>query len=96
MPRRSSRLTCGYIREARAAGAKPILVTPMVRRTFDAQLKIAEPPTTTISSEYVDAMKAIGDEKEVGLVITSTPPAGRLPRRRARRRARRWRTGPAT
>jgi 6-phosphogluconolactonase len=52
-----------YIDETRAAGATPILVTPMCRRDFgaDGQLQNGLRP-------YADAMKAVAAEKQVGLV----------------------------
>jgi lysophospholipase L1-like esterase len=45
-----------YIAEARAAGATPILVTPVARRTF------AEGNATTTLTPYADAMHAVGRE----------------------------------
>jgi lysophospholipase L1-like esterase len=52
-----------YIDDTRAAGATPVLVTPMVRRTFnpDGTLQDALAP-------YADAMKTVAAEKHVGLV----------------------------
>jgi lysophospholipase L1-like esterase len=52
-----------YIDESRAIQATPILVTPMVRRTFaaDGQLKDALQP-------YADAMKEVGVEKNVPMI----------------------------
>jgi lysophospholipase L1-like esterase len=53
-----------YVDEARAAGAKPVLVTSMVRRVFqpDKQhLRVDLEP-------YVAAMKRVADEKHVPLV----------------------------
>ncbi|MEZ0259094.1 MAG: rhamnogalacturonan acetylesterase, partial [Chthoniobacter sp.] len=53
-----------YVDEARAAGAKPVLVTSMVRRTFqpDKQhLRVDLEP-------YVAAMKKVAEEKKVPLV----------------------------
>lgn len=52
-----------YIDESRAIGATAILVTPMVRRTFDAEGKI-----TSNLIPYVNAMKEIGREKNVSVV----------------------------
>ena len=46
-----------YLAEARAAGATPILVTPMHRRTFDAAGKL-----TDILQPYADAMKVVAAE----------------------------------
>lgn len=59
-----------YIDEARAAGATPILVTPMVRRTFDARGRIAEsqPPPNRSLVSYVNAMKEVGGEKKVAVI----------------------------
>jgi lysophospholipase L1-like esterase len=45
-----------YIKEARAAGIKPVLVTPVARRTF----KDGKPITTL--QPYADAMKKVGKE----------------------------------
>jgi lysophospholipase L1-like esterase len=51
-----------YIDESRAAGATPVLVTPMVRRIFkDGKLTDALAP-------YADAMKQVAVEKKVALV----------------------------
>lgn len=58
-----------YIDEARAAGATPILVTPMVRRTFDASGKIGDdPPPSRPLSAYAQAMREIAAEKKVALI----------------------------
>lgn len=58
-----------YITEARAAGAKPILVTPMVRRNFDGQGKIADsaPPDRPLSA-YAAAMMEVGRETGVPVI----------------------------
>src|SRR5215831_19646974 len=53
-----------YIDEARAAGAKPVLVTSMVRRNFDAAGKIK--PDSLVP--YVDATRAVAKEKNVPLM----------------------------
>ncbi len=52
-----------YIDDSRAIGATPILVTPMVRRTFhdDGTLDDNLEP-------YADAMKAVAKEKKVALI----------------------------
>lgn len=52
-----------YIDEARAAGAKPILVTSMTRRTFGPDGKIQSTLTP-----YVEAMKVVAADKKVPLV----------------------------
>ena len=52
-----------YIDESRAIGAKPVLVTPMCRRTFDAAGHIKND-----LAPYVEAMKAVAAEKKVPLV----------------------------
>lgn len=52
-----------YINESRAAGATPILVTPMVRRVFDEAGKI-----TGNLEPYAEAMKAVGQEKQVAVI----------------------------
>src|SRR4051812_22820804 len=57
-----------YIDGAHAAGATPILVTPMVRRSFDARGKIAENQSVGNLLPYVRAMKEISQEKSVGLI----------------------------
>ena len=52
-----------YIDEARAAGATPILVTPMVRRTFK--------PDGTLDdtlAPYAEAMKAVALEKRAAVI----------------------------
>jgi lysophospholipase L1-like esterase len=51
-----------YIDEARAAGAKPVLVTPVARRTFvDGKIHTALQP-------YADAMLKVGKEKSVPVI----------------------------
>ena len=50
-----------YIDEARAAGAKPVLVTSIVRRNFDAAGKIA--PDSLVP--YVAVVRELGGEKHV-------------------------------
>ena len=52
-----------YIAESRAAGAKPVLVTPMYRRTFDDASKL-----TDILQPYADAMKAVAAETSTPLI----------------------------
>jgi len=52
-----------YIDESRAIGAKPILVTPMVRRVFRADGKLANE-----LQPYADAMKQVATEKQVPLI----------------------------
>ncbi len=52
-----------YIDQAREAGAQPILVTSMARRTFTPDGKIASSLTP-----YVDAMQAVAAEKKVPVV----------------------------
>ncbi len=52
-----------YIDEARAAGATPILVTPMVRRNFHADGKLND-----ILQPYADAMKAVAAAKKVPVI----------------------------
>ena len=52
-----------YVDEC-AVGATPVLVTPMVRRNFDAQGKIAEPTGLGNLLPYVNAMKEVGREKK--------------------------------
>lgn len=54
---------CRYIEESRAAGAKPILVTPMVRRTFDTDGKLKDE-----LQRYADAMKEVGAAKNVPVI----------------------------
>ena len=57
-----------YIDGSRAAGATPILVTPVVRRAFDARGRIAENQTTGNLLPYVNAMQDISHEKSVALI----------------------------
>ena len=51
-----------YIDEARAAGAKPVLVTPVARRTF------ASGKIVTGLQPYADAMHKVGKEKNVPVI----------------------------
>jgi lysophospholipase L1-like esterase len=59
-----------YIDEARDIGATPILVTPVVRRTFDAEGRIVEnqPPPNRKLADYADAMRAVGRDKQVAVI----------------------------
>ncbi len=57
-----------YVDESRAVGATPVLVTPMVRRNFDAQGKIAEPTGSGNLLPYVNAMKEVGREKKAPVI----------------------------
>lgn len=52
-----------YIDESRAITATPILVTPMVRRIFDANGKLVDD-----LQRYADAMKEVGAEKGVAVI----------------------------
>jgi lysophospholipase L1-like esterase len=52
-----------YIDESRAIGAMPILVTPMVRRTFDSSGKLIDG-----LSPYADAMKDVAHEKNASVI----------------------------
>ena len=52
-----------YVDEARAAGATPVLVTPMHRRSFAPDGKV-----TQELLPYADAMKVVAKEKQVALV----------------------------
>ena len=59
-----------YIDESRAIGATPILVTPVVRRNFDAQGKITyaiAPPGRSLLL-YANAVKEVGNEKKVAVI----------------------------
>lgn len=59
-----------YIDESRAIGATPILVTPVVRRNFDAQGKITyaiAPPGRSLLL-YANAVKEVGSEKKVAVI----------------------------
>ncbi|HTN04811.1 MAG TPA: rhamnogalacturonan acetylesterase [Planctomycetaceae bacterium] len=51
-----------YVREARAAGAKPVLVTPVARRTF------ADGKATTTLTPFAEATLQVGKELEVPVV----------------------------
>lgn len=59
-----------YIDEARAAHATPILVTPMVRRTFDDTGRLSDAPTgrNRPLGSYAAAMREIGREKNVPVI----------------------------
>jgi lysophospholipase L1-like esterase len=52
-----------YVDQARQAGARPILVTSLVRRVFGADGKLRPD-----LESYVEAMKAVAAEKQVALV----------------------------
>lgn len=52
-----------YIDDSRAIGATPVLVTPMVRRTFKADGTLKDD-----LQRYADAMKAVGAEKNVPVI----------------------------
>lgn len=54
-----------YIDEARALNAKPVLITPMHRRTFNADGSLNDIP-------YAEAMKVVAAEKQVPLVDLHT------------------------
>lgn len=56
-----------YIDEARAAGAKPILVSPMTRRGFRGPRLVIDPLT-----DYAQAVKALAAEKKTPLVSLYT------------------------
>jgi lysophospholipase L1-like esterase len=57
-----------YIDESRAIGAIPVLVTPMVRRTFDVRGKIEEGSGINDLVPYVNAMKEISQEKHMPVI----------------------------
>ena len=52
-----------YIDDSRAIGAIPILVTPMVRRTFDSTGKLIDG-----LAPYADAMKDVANEKKAAVI----------------------------
>ena len=52
-----------YIADTRAAGATPILVTPMVRRDFDSDGKLKDNLLP-----YAEAMKQVGREQHVAVI----------------------------
>jgi lysophospholipase L1-like esterase len=52
-----------YIDDSRAIGATPILVTPMVRRTFNADDTLKDD-----LQRYADAMKDVGTDKKVPVI----------------------------
>jgi pectinesterase len=52
-----------YVDEARALGAKPVLITPLVRRLYNADGTIR-----TSQTAYVEAVRALAAEKRVPLV----------------------------
>jgi lysophospholipase L1-like esterase len=51
-----------YIDDARGAGIKPVLVTPVARRTF------AGGKASTTLTPFADAMKKVGKEKDVPVI----------------------------
>ena len=59
-----------YIDDARAIGAKPVLVTPMCRRNFKPDGKLAD-----ALLPYANAMKEVAREKQVPLVDLNTASA---------------------
>jgi len=52
-----------FVEEARAGGAQPVLVTPLVRRTFDKEGKLVDG-----LAPYAAAMIAVAKEKDVPVV----------------------------
>ncbi|MBP8604527.1 MAG: pectate lyase [Phycisphaerae bacterium] len=52
-----------YIDQSRAAGAIPVLITPMHRRNFDSRGKMKD-----VLLPYANAMKKVANEKKVALV----------------------------
>jgi lysophospholipase L1-like esterase len=54
---------CRYVDDCRAIGAKPILITPMHRRTFDGQGRLEDN-----LRPYATAMKEVAAEKKVALI----------------------------
>lgn len=69
----------GYVAEARALGAKPVLVTSLTRRNFNAQGKIEprqpEPSTDgqgkkspDLLADYAEGARAVAAEKKVPLI----------------------------
>jgi lysophospholipase L1-like esterase len=57
-----------YVDESRAVGSIPVLITPMVRRTFDAAGKITEHSGVNALVAYVNAIKEIGEEKRLPVI----------------------------
>ncbi len=59
-----------YIREARAIDATPILITPMVRRAFDATNRIVESmsPRGRPLETYARAMKDVAGQENVSVI----------------------------
>ncbi|MBI3878004.1 MAG: rhamnogalacturonan acetylesterase, partial [Verrucomicrobia bacterium] len=53
-----------YVSEARASGAKPVLVTSLTRRTFNAQGKIQP----DLLADYAEAARAVAAEQKVPLL----------------------------
>ncbi len=53
-----------YVSEARAAGAKPVLVTSLTRRTFNAQGKIQP----DLLADYAEATRVVAVEQKVPLL----------------------------
>jgi lysophospholipase L1-like esterase len=52
-----------YVRESRAAGATPILITPMLRRTYGPDGTLED-----ILEPYADAMKAVAREENAAVI----------------------------
>jgi PelA/Pel-15E family pectate lyase len=64
-PKTTFRANMGrYVDEARAAGATPVLVTPIVRRNFDANGKLR--PDNLAA--YAEAVRELATEKHVALI----------------------------
>ena len=60
-----------YIDESRAAGATPILVTPMVRRKWDEAGNFSEAPPNPryrVLGTYAAAVREVGQEKKVPVI----------------------------
>lgn len=53
-----------YVAEARASGAKPVLVTSLTRRNFNAQGKIR----SDVLNDYAEATRAVAAEQKVPLL----------------------------
>lgn len=50
----------GYIAQARAAGAQPVLITPVCRRTYNAEGALID-----TLAEYAEAVRIVGQETQV-------------------------------
>lgn len=78
-----------YVKEAREAGAKPVLVTSLTRRNFNAQGKIVSTRLESFTddngklhgdflSDYVEATKAVAGQEKVPLIDLNARSIGQM------------------